>query len=164
MDLWSELDKISEKEQLNEMAVSRQEAINILNRHSSSLADHLAKCFLFPSSIYFNHWLDECSNYLYMCDNIHLKPNNKKPDIKFIETYLFDSFDNAEDSMMILNSIVVEYSKLHHDKITKDDGLNFVDLYEDVKSLASDYIHDKKQYSQDDYRALIKKCLDNYIN
>lgn len=85
------LDLIIESK-LFEMALSRQHALQKIDRLNYQISNHLLKLIVFNDSNAFNHWLKEVNTWLFEIDEIHLKPKYKKLPLRDYTTYLKEPY------------------------------------------------------------------------
>lgn len=99
MDVWEELNKLYEEEQLLEMALPLAVAKERLTNNAKQYFYHLFKCVVFGNStgdLY--HWEQEIANYLNIINNVKIKGSNNKPSVKFYEDNFFYYFgDEVKD-------------------------------------------------------------------
>ena len=134
---------------IDEMAMSRQQALSIVDSYVVEYSDHLLKCIVFGDSTNnLKHWSDEIAEYLDEINSIKIKPNNKK----VRENYLYDYFFLASGDVELDYQILLKsFQNKHGKKYPKFDitsvlvskayntFLDFADMFASVLSKNNDY-------------------------
>lgn len=108
---------------LNEMAISRQQALSVVDSYVVEYSNHLLKCIIFKNTTNtLNHWISEISNYFNEINNIKIKPDNKKMREDYLYDYFFLASGDVEDDYSIIVKAfqLKEGKKYPKFKITKE--------------------------------------------
>lgn len=88
---------------LNEMAMSRQQALSIVDSYVVEYSNHLLKCIIFKNNTNnLNHWVNEIANYFDDINNIRIKPDNKKVREDYLYNYFFLASGDIEDDYYLI--------------------------------------------------------------
>ena len=157
--------KMLEEAWLCEMAVTRQRGKLICQQHAFQFITHLAKCFLFYNTQWYNHWLKECANFCVECDNISLKPDAKRPEMQFFmeDDCICEEIETADDAKIYLNSAISRCPEIERENATNDEALRFLDMWEDLRIELADYMADKDTFDRSEYIEIIDKAIKRNI-
>ena len=158
-----EIRKKLEEAWLIEMAIPRQSAIDIMTGLEPKLKAHIAKCFLFRNTQWYNHWLKECGNFCIKCDDIRLKPNAKRPDSSLYLEYFVDEMETAHDADLILTNAIIRCAEIERNiNPTKEECFTFVDFWNDLRVELADYLSDEDTFDRSVYIDVIDKAIKRY--
>ena len=123
---------------LNEMAISRQQALSVVDSYVVEYSNHLLKCIIFKNTTNtLNHWISEISNYFNEINNIKIKPDNKK----MREDYLYDYFFLASGVIFKNSSNKInEITKTNNTKANYDDVWNKTKASHYFTSFSSNFL------------------------
>lgn len=155
----NEIKKELEEAWLVEMAVPRAKAKAVCESLSFNFLVHVAKCFLFKDTEWYNHWLTEVANYCVTVGSLTLKPNANKPNKEFYKDYFIDEIENAADAKIYLNVAIDKCEEVKRGNATNDEAFKFIDLWQELRESLAEALSSKEEYKKDFYKNLI----DNFI-
>lgn len=158
-----ELRKKLDEVWLIEMSVPRQEAIKTLSRYQTMFKFHVAKCFLFRNTEWYNHWLKEAANFCVRCDDIRLKPRATRPDRSLYLFHFIDEEETAQDADFLLGAVILECPEVERDiNPTKSECFTFVDFWNDLREELADYLSDEETFDRSVYIDIIDNAIKRY--
>ena len=134
---------------INEMVMSRQQALSIVDSYVVEYSNHLLKCVIFGNSTNnLNHWADEIAEYLDYINSIKIKPNNNKVRENYLYDYFFLASGDVEfDYQIVLKSFQNKHGKKYPKfeitsslvSKTYNTFLDFADMFASVLSKNNSY-------------------------
>ena len=152
-----------EETYLIEMAISRNDAVQLCGQISFQFKVHLAKCFLFYDTMWYDHWLTECGNFCIRCDNIRLKPKAKRPESIFFKEYFIDELETADDAKHFLNSAIMSCSGMDRDEATNIEAETFVLLYNELIDILAEHLAEEETFDRSVYKEIINDIINKHI-
>ena len=163
MNLDYETVKKLEEAWLVEMASTKAEIIKELSVRQANFKIHVAKCFLFRKTEYYEHWLKEAANYCIKCDDLRLKPKAKRPSKNLFLQYFVDEEETAQDAIGILETAIALCPKINRDpNATRNEAFIFVDFWNDLRLELADYLANENTYEKSVYQNIINEYINKY--
>ena len=146
---------------LCEMAYDRKQATDICSGLSFPFIVHLAKCFLFDNTQWYKHWLKEAAGFCVKCDDMRLKPKAKRPTAEFFlqDDSICGEWETAQDIKSVLDIAILRCPEVDRDDATNDEGLRFLDLWEDLRYELADMMADEDTFNRYEYEEVIDQAI-----
>lgn len=151
---------------LCEMAMTRQQAMEVCKRDTFPFIVHLAKCFLFKNTEWYQHWLKECANFCIKCDDIKLKPNAKRPEMQFFmqDDFICGEWETAQDIKAVLDTAIYRCPEVEREDATNEEALLFLDLWNSLRIELADYMADEDTFDRQTYIEIIDNAIKEIYN
>lgn len=148
---------------LIEMALPRADVITTLESYESGFKIHVAKCFLFRNTQWYEHWIKEAANFCIKCDDLRLKPKAKRPDKDLYLEYFVDEMENASDAKTILGVAIARCPEIERDdQVLNSTAFIFVDFWNDLREELADYLSDEETFDRSVYIDIIDNAIKRY--
>jgi len=134
---------------LNEMAVDRKKAEQVLNSLSDEIFEHLIKILYWIDDLNFDKHCKDINTWLYKCQDILLKPNSKRLTEKNYYEWLYEEFNSSESQLSsTIKRRLKDYHSLPRTELTKNDlYIKLKNIYKEIsKDLSLDKFEDIKEY------------------
>ncbi|MBQ6654127.1 MAG: hypothetical protein IJM79_01200 [Erysipelotrichaceae bacterium] len=126
---FEELRKLDE-ELLNEMAMSRADAIDRCISLGKKFLEHFHKVYTEPNAQSVNHWVnDEMRVWYGDAKTIRLKPNNKSVSVTMLNDCFFTCGAEPTDFVPMTDEELSDYEKFY---IALDRGIDIVDAFKEI--------------------------------
>ena len=151
-------------EYVKSMSTSRNRAIELASRYSTTLAEHVAKCVIYSNTTNnLEHWVGEISHKLSIVNQITLKPSGKKLIPKSYEDTIFDSMGTDKaDVYILLEDLHYQYEKTYP-PFDVTDGLidRLFRVFSEMKKAIIPILSSKNDFVDRNFRSLIYDILNN---
>jgi len=127
--------------ELNEMAVDRKKAEQVLNALSDEIFEHLIKILYWIDDINLDKHCKDINTWLYKCQDILLKPNSKRLTEKNYYEWLYLDFNSSETQLAsTIKRRLKDYHSLTRTEL--NENILFLKLKEIYKSISKDLSND----------------------
>lgn len=149
-------------EYVKSMSTSRNRAIELASRYSTTLAEHVAKCVIYSNTTNnLEHWVGEISHKLSIVNQITLKPSGKKLNPKSYEDTIFDSMGtDRADTYILLEDLHHQYENTYPEFDITDELVDrLFRVFNKMKKTIIPILASKNDYTEDDFRLLVYDAL-----
>lgn len=150
---------------LCEMSMNRAQAIRQCRDFTDLFIIHLAKCFLFYKTQWYNHWLKECGNYCVKCDDIRVKPDAKrlKPEVFMRDGCICEEWETAKDIITVLDRAIIKCPEVAREDATDEEAIKFLNLWNSLRVELANCFSNEDTFDRSDYMKIIDSAINKNI-